>query len=410
MAKNIMMIMPMLSMVGQAKSGSVVVTFNRPTDSDYHYEAEVISLNAKGSANPFVRLYRFFDRIRQVRRLKKELGIDWAISFGESGNYINLLSGGKAKTCISVREHKTERFRYDRSLEGKVHRWLMTRLYPRADLVVSQTRSVEHDLIENFGIDPSRSAVIPNPYDLDLLRRLADEALEAPMDTLFSRHKVIVNTGRLSRQKGQWHLIRIFAEVKKRIPEARLVMIGQAEQLDPDGAYLKGYVKTLCHALNLNAFYAWEADELTADYDVYFLGFKKNPFKYVKKASLFAFPSFWEGFPNALAEAMACGVPIVASDCQSGPREILAPDSGLELRAKAMELAPFGIIMPVLSGDYLPADAGLEKEEAIWADTLVKVLEESELSHRYGEAALGRILDFEKGRVAAMWEGMMNEH
>jgi len=89
---------------------------------------------------------------------------------------------------------------------------------------------------------------------------------------------------------------------------------------------LKDYLYNFSLNLGLKP-YLWEKDNLDENFDVYFLGFKKNPFKSIARVKLFVFSLFMGRFPNALVEAMACGVLVISSDCRSGPREILAPDT-----------------------------------------------------------------------------------
>lgn len=89
------------------------------------------------------------------------------------------------------------------------------------------------------------------------------------------------------------------------------------------------------------------ACEMDLEKDVYFLGFQKNPFKFISKSKIYVFPSLYEGFPNALCEAMACGVTVISSDCKSGPREILAPETNIDGETKIIEYAKYGMLLPV---------------------------------------------------------------
>src|SRR4029077_7605904 len=82
--------------------------------------------------------------------------------------------------------------------------------------------------------------------------------------------------------------------------------------------------------------------------DVYLLGFNVNPFKYMRKSSILVFPSVYEGFPNTVLEAMQCRLPVIVADCQSGPREILAPGSDLDKKTTTSELTDYGILCPAL--------------------------------------------------------------
>lgn len=119
-------------------------------------------------------------------------------------------------------------------------------------------------------------------------------------------YKYVVTAGRLTKQKGQWHLIRSFSKVLESIPNTKLVIIGK-------GKYLEKLIQL--------------SKDLGIQDKVIFTGYVNNPHKIISKCDVFAFPSLFEGFSNALLEAMACNIAVVSSDCDSGSREILAPET-----------------------------------------------------------------------------------
>ena len=112
--------------------------------------------------------------------------------------------------------------------------------------------------------------------------------------------------------KEQDKLIRILKTVKQTV-DARVMILGDGELKEP-------FIE-LCNQLGLKAC-DWQTEK-KADADVYLMGFQHNAFKYYKHSKLFALTSSWEGFPNVLAEALICGIPVVSTDCPTGPREIL---------------------------------------------------------------------------------------
>lgn len=179
--------------------------------------------------------------------------------------------------------------------------WLPMRFfYPRADAVVAVSQGVAEDLKRILGRPLPSIAVIPNPV---ITPRLFDEA-QRPADHPWFHHlgaPVIVGMGRLTTQKDFPTLLRAFREVHDAL-QCRLVLIG-------DGAQRRA-LETLAHRLGVAQ-------------DVFFAGFVPNPYPYLKRASVFVLSSIWEGSPNALTEAMALGTPVVATDCPSGPRELL---------------------------------------------------------------------------------------
>lgn len=172
--------------------------------------------------------------------------------------------------------------------------------YSAVDLVVTTSRGVAQDLTANFGVDPDRIRVLPNPVDLDAVRAAAADGLDATIQARW-QSPVIVAAGRLADAKNYPLLIEALAVLRQRIP-ARLFILGQGD--------LELQLRSLVTARGL-------------DGAVVFLGFQQNPWKFIARADVFALTSHYEGFGNVLIEAMACGVPVVAT-ASAGTRDIVA--------------------------------------------------------------------------------------
>lgn len=177
---------------------------------------------------------------------------------------------------------------------------LVARLaYTVTDRVVAISTGVAEDLVTHFGLSPTRVTVIHNPVDLDRIQRESAEPLDPAHQARWS-HPVIVAAGRLAEQKNYPLLIDALAVLRERVP-AHLFILGQG----PLETSLRQYAaaRGLEHA-------------------VIFCGFQSNPWKYIARADVFALTSRYEGFGNVMAEAMACGVPVVATTSQ-GTRDIV---------------------------------------------------------------------------------------
>lgn len=173
-------------------------------------------------------------------------------------------------------------------------------LYRQADEIVAVSEGVKKDLMRITGLPPERITVIANPAVSNRIYSLAAASTPHPWfnDTTIP---VVLGAGRLTRQKDFPTLVRAFAKVKA-VRACRLIILGDGNDREK--------------LLSL-------ARELKIDRDIDLPGFISNPYAYLRRASLFVLSSIWEGSPNVLTEALALGTPAVATDCPSGPREIL---------------------------------------------------------------------------------------
>ena len=184
---------------------------------------------------------------------------------------------------------------------GRPYRALVTplvrRLYPRARAVIAVSRGVRDNLVQAFGVRAERVQVIPNALQIEPVRTLA--AQEPPL-RLDWTVPTVVAVGRLVPQKGFAYLLDAFARLGAR--PCQLLILGDG----PERAAL------------------WrQAQTLGIQDRVVLAGFQPNPFAAMARSAVFVLSSLWEGFPFVLMEAMACGVPVVSTDCPSGPAELV---------------------------------------------------------------------------------------
>jgi glycosyltransferase involved in cell wall biosynthesis len=211
------------------------------------------------------------------------------------------LAGGDTRIVISIHNTLSLEARHGKSLKLKLMPGFMRAFAPMADTIVAVSEGVAEDFRRMVPVPEERMRVIYNPVvSDDLLRRAAEPAGHPWFAD--GAPPVVLAAGRLTRQKDFPMLIRAFSRVRKE-RAARLMILGQGE----DRMYLEALI----------------ADLKLGD-DVSLPGFVSNPYALMNKAALFALSSRFEGLPTVLIEAMACGCPVVATDCPSGPREILA--------------------------------------------------------------------------------------
>ncbi len=183
-------------------------------------------------------------------------------------------------------------------------RYLLRRAYHSATRVVAVSEGVREGLIDFYALPPSKVTTCSNMFDIDQIDRDANE----PFDRYDKDRFEIASVGRLSPEKGQLDLLKAIDQLVnvKRLSQVRLWLVGDG----PTEQELRAFVA-----------------EHKLEQHVTFAGYQANPLPFVKHAQLFCLPSLYEGMPNALVEAMICGTPVIATDCRSGPREILGADN-----------------------------------------------------------------------------------
>ncbi len=229
----------------------------------------------------------------------------------------------------------------------------MARWYPRADAAVTPSRGVGEDMLRIAGVAPERLHVIRNPIVDQRLRRQAEEPLEHPWYQ-DPDYPVILGVGSLEPRKDFATLIRAFARVRAS-RQARLVILGEGRQ--------RASLAALASQLGV-------ADEVDLP------GHDPNPYRHMRRARLFVLASRREGASAVIVEALACGTPVVSTDCPSGPAETL-------------QQGRFGRLVPVGDAEAMAGAIQAALDEPVDGDFLRSAVEENRVATataRYLEA------------------------
>jgi len=252
-------------------------------------------------------------------------------------NEVALIAGRVARvsTRIIVAEHNqlSKTSRQGSKLKARVAPLLTRMLYPWADGIVAVSQGVARDLTHTASLPPERVQTIYNPVITPDILAGAQEPLAHPW---FQSQEipVLLGVGKLEAQKDFPNLIRAFAKVRRNRP-CRLVILGWG----PDRPQLEALIQ-----------------DLGLQDDVDLPGYAQNPYAYMARSSVFVLSSAWEGLPTVLIEAMALGTPVVSTDCESGPSEILANGQYGHLTPVGDSDALADAILEVLSGHPRPVE------------------------------------------------------
>ena len=278
----------------------------------------------------------------KLKVLMKKENIDISYSFGPTANLANIAAGGTAEKWFGIRSYMD----MDNSKQ--------IRLFCRcADRVICCSDVICREVRDKYQCD--KAVTLNNPFDVQEMKELSvkEEAI-LPWD----EGRILISMGREDVVKGYWHLLKSFSLVHGRLPDTKLMIIGQGEFED---------YKELARGLGI-------------DRDVYFTGLRRNPYPYLKKGSMYILTSYNEGFPNAMVEAMAMGIPVIATDCMTGPREILEDR--------------YGILIPNMSPEEDFNPNNITEEERNLAREIIDLLEDRGRMDHYREMSLKRAGDY----------------
>lgn len=288
-----------------------LVTLTGQSGDAYALDARVVRIALNLEIESHSRVAAVLNNVRKItglRRAVQTVAPDVVVSFVDRVNVLTLLAcmGLRIPVIVSERIYPDD---YDIGRIWSVMRRIM---YRRAARIVVQTEATRKWAEATI---PGRARVVPNPVG---------DRFSSPDGVGEQRKPIILAVGRLVPQKGFDLLIRAFDVVARSHPDWSLVIVGRG----PDEASLRGLAR-----------------ELRCRGAVVFAGTVQDPERYYRSAEVFVLPSRFEGFPNALLEAMACGCAVIATNCLAGPAEIvrsgvdgmLVPSEDVEALAAAME-------------------------------------------------------------------------
>ena len=178
-------------------------------------------------------------------------------------------------------------------------KWIKKLSYPYANKIIAISNGVKHSLVKDIGVDHEKITVVYNPSSDPNIIKFSKEFV--PEEFSKSNIPTLISIGRLVPQKDYMTLLKAF-NASLNFFKSRLIIIGEGQER----SLIEKYIK-----------------DNKMDNQIILLGYQSNPWKYLTNSDLFILSSKWEGFGNVIVEAMLLGIPVISSDCPSGPSEIL---------------------------------------------------------------------------------------
>lgn len=343
--KRLLLIVPTLKLGGQERvavntaeimADEYEVTLAVFSRKDVVYDApcEVIDLDIPAALGKWCKVRNALRRATSLQKIKNIKKIDYALSFGHTANLANVLSGNTEMCFLTIRD-----------FESVTYRRIDSYLYQHCCKIACVSKVIAAELSRLYHLSQDRVFILYNPYDLKYLQDQGNRMVD---DYKFSSHTVVAH-GRLEEVKNYPRLIKAFSLVREKIADAQLLIIGEGSQRKPLEDLISTYRLQDCATL---------------------IGFRKNPFAYLAKSTLYVLSSYSEGFPNALVEGMTF-LPAVAVDCKTGPREILS-DGPVDRICRGWEDADYGVL--VQPADRREFCQALTEDDRILADAILWVL------------------------------------
>lgn len=289
---------------------------------DIPKNCKITNLSKKISHNSLIKLACLpFLSFKLYRHLKRNT-IHTIVSFMEYPNWLVLFMrffGWSGKIIISEQASPIQHFDIN-TIRGKIGRRLNQILYPKANKIIACSKGVKYELNEILGIK-NEYEIIYNPININAIQKQIDSCTPKTFDKF-----TFINVAGFRSQKNHLLLVEAFANLKNK--DCKLILVGK-DYGDSVGKNIKKRIL-----------------ELQMTNKIILAGFTNNPFEYLVNANCFVLSSDYEGLPNVLLEAMYCNLQIISTDCRTGPREILAPETNFYRLATKLEETTFGYLIP----------------------------------------------------------------
>ncbi|SMG42299.1 Glycosyltransferase involved in cell wall bisynthesis [Marivirga sericea] len=359
-----------------------VVVFNLQRKPAYPVGGKIVSLDVDYGLGTIKKLLNFKSRIKKLKRIKNLIRPQVSISFLEGADYINTLSRiSGEKIVLSIRGSKI----HDQNISGLLgyirHKLLIPFIYRRADEIIALNHGIKNELLNFYKINKPVQ-VIHNWIETEKIKISTEEKLEPRLEAIFEGGDILISHGRLAKEKGYEYVLDILFILLKEHPNATYVIIGEGEEISS--------LINKCKNMGLS-YWVNDGKSQPLKKNVYFLGYQSNPMAFLVKSDLYILSSLHEGFGNSLVEAMACSLPVVASDCPYGPAEILVKNQGG---------AEYGVLLDIPNN---------RKAIELWSNRISELLQSDLLRKNLSVKSLERAKQFNKKEIVDNWQKIVED-
>jgi len=295
--------------------------------------------------NIYKSITNHFFMVRKIYKILRQ-DSDITIGFTTTSNIYTVIASRLLKKPCIISERNNPRY----NINNKYWNYIRKKTYPFASKIIIQTEDIKQYYLKT--IENDKLKILSNPIDPELSKHLNNN--------VFQKENIVLNVGRLNKQKNQELLIKAFSN----IPHIgwKLLIAGEGNQRE---------------------FYQKTINELNEQENIRLLGRISSIQNEYSKAKVFAFTSNYEGFPNALIEAMYYGLPCVSTDCPTGPSELIEHNKN-------------GFLIPM-------------NNQKILEEKLIKLMTDETLRKTFGDNAKIRTRDFEASNIADEWSKLITE-
>jgi glycosyltransferase involved in cell wall biosynthesis len=333
----------------------IITLFHYP--EKYPYKGKYFSLNVKHYYTGAI------PKLIYLQKLIKSISPDIIISFMFFTSFwiipVMYLFKINAPLIISINSNPESQYK-----KRIYFKYLMKFLFPlkKVTAIIPVSKELKTILAQKYRINNSKIIPIYNGVNIEKIKQMALEKIDN-YEKVFNNPNIIkfITVGRLSAEKGHKYLIEAFTKVLKEIPNSKLFIIGEGR--------IRPRIEKMIQERNLNN-------------SVSLLGFLYNPYNYISRSDIFVLPSLSEGLPYALIEALICKIPIVSTNCETGPNEIL-------------ENGKYGILTKVADSDDL-------------AEKMISLAKDEKTRAHFSKISHQRIDVFDTKHSIEKWEKLLD--